>query len=259
MADSKSDVLIVEKDGPVRILTLNNPDMLNAMTDDLHEALTDVWVDLSRDREARAVVLTGAGRAFSAGGNLPAFNELTENLEYRRANMRTARLLVDHILGTHLPVIAAVNGPAVGLGCSIATACDLVLMAEGSYFSDPHVNVGLVAGDGGVVTWPFMMSLLKVKEYIFTGNRIPAETALQLGLANRIVPAESLLAEAVALAHDLASKPPQAIQETKRALNIHLQKAALSVLPFALSAEAESFTTPELLEAAATFREKRDK
>jgi enoyl-CoA hydratase/carnithine racemase len=173
--------------------------------------------------------------------------------------MRTARLLVDHILGTHLPVIAAVNGPAVGLGCSIATACDLVLMAEGSYFSDPHVNVGLVAGDGGVVTWPFMMSLLKVKEYIFTGNRIPAETALQLGLANRIVPAESLLAEAVALAHDLASKPPQAIQETKRALNIHLQKAALSVLPFALSAEAESFTTPELLEAAATFREKRDK
>lgn len=251
-----SNPLLIENDGPVRILTLNNPDMLNAMTDDLHEALTDVWVSLSRDREARAVVITGAGRAFSAGGNVPAFDQLMNDPEYRRSNMRTARMLVDHILGTHLPVIAAVNGPAVGLGCSIATACDLVLMAEDAFFADPHVNIGLVAGDGGVVTWPSMMSMLKVKEYIFTGDRIPAQTALELGLANRVVPKADLLDEARALAHKLAAKPPAALQETKRALNIHLQRAALAVLPYALSAESESFTTPEMLAAAAAFRER---
>lgn len=253
---SSSDLLLVENDGPVRILTLNNPEMLNAMVDELHDALTDIWVDLSRDREARAVIITGAGRAFSAGGNVPAFDQLTNDLNYRRANMRTAKMLVDNILGSHLPVIAAVNGPAVGLGSSLATSCDLVLMAEGSFLADPHIDMGLVAGDGGVVTWPFLMSMLKVKEYIFTGERVPAETAVNLGLANRVVPKDSLMTEARTLAHKLAAKPPQALQETKRALNIHLQKAALSVLPFALTAESESFSTPELLAAAEQFRQR---
>jgi enoyl-CoA hydratase/carnithine racemase len=256
MTDASAPLLI-ENDGPVRILTLNNPDMLNAMTDELHEALTDVWMKLSRDREARAVIITGAGRAFSAGGNLPAFNELTEDLEARRINMRTARHLVEQILGSHLPIIAAVNGPAVGLGCSIATACDLVLIADDTFIADPHVNVGLVAGDGGVVTWPFLMSMLRVKEYIFTGERIPAAMAVELGLANRAVPKDQLLDEARKLAHTLAEKPAQALQESKRALNIHLQKAALAVLPFALAAESESFVAPEVLAAAAAFREKK--
>src|SRR5690554_5689734 len=102
---TSSEMLLVENDGPVRILTLNNPEMLNAMVDELHEALTDIWVDLSRDRDARAVIITGAGRAFSAGGNVPAFDQLTNDLDYRRANMRTAKMLVDNILGSHLPVI----------------------------------------------------------------------------------------------------------------------------------------------------------
>jgi enoyl-CoA hydratase/carnithine racemase len=247
------EILQVEADGPVRIITLNNPDMMNAMVDPLHEALTDVWVHLSRDQEARAVVVTGAGRAFSAGGNIPGFLKNIEDLEYRRASMRTARLLVDHVLGCHLPVIAAVNGPAVGLGCSLAVACDLVLIADNAFMADTHVNIGLVAGDGGVVTWPFMMSLLKAKEYLFTGERIYAETAVELGLANRVVPADSLLAEATALAHRLAAQPPQALQETKRALNLHLQHAALRVLPYALSAESESFSTPEVHAAAEKF------
>ena len=151
--------------------------------------------------------------------------------------MRTARLLVDHILGCHLPVIAAVNGPAVGLGCSLAVSADIVLMADNAYLADTHVSIGLVAGDGGVVTWPFMISMLKAKEYLFTGDRIPAETAVEIGLANRVVPADSLMSEALLLAHRLAGEPAQALQETKRALNLHLQEAALRVLPYALSAE----------------------
>jgi enoyl-CoA hydratase len=249
-------ILKVESDGAVRIVTLNDPDKLNAMTDPLHEALTDVWVHIMRDADARAVVLTGAGRAFSAGGNVPGFLRNVEDVEYRRAGMRTARLFVDHILGCHLPVIAAVNGPAVGLGCSIAMSSDIVLMADTAYLADTHVAVGLVAGDGGVVTWPFMMSMLKVKEYLFTGERIPAQTAVQIGLANRVVPADSLMDEALLLAQKLAAQPPQALQETKRSLNLHLQEAALRVLPYALSAETESFSSPEVAATARKFAEK---
>jgi enoyl-CoA hydratase len=249
-------ILKVESDGAVRIVTLNDPDKLNAMTDPLHEALTDVWVHIMRDADARAVILTGAGRAFSAGGNVPGFLRNVEDVEYRRAGMRTARLFVDHILGCHLPVIAAVNGPAVGLGCSIAMSSDIVLMADTAYLADTHVAVGLVAGDGGVVTWPFMMSMLKVKEYLFTGERIPAQTAVQIGLANRVVPADSLMDEALLLAQKLAAQPPQALQETKRSLNLHLQQAALRVLPYALSAETESFSSPEVAATARKFAEK---
>jgi enoyl-CoA hydratase len=250
------EILQVTSDGPIRIITLNDPDKLNAITDPLHEALTDVWPHIMRDLEVRAVVITGAGRAFSAGGNIPGFIRNVEDVEYRRAGMRTARLLVDHILGCHVPVIAAVNGPAVGLGCSVAVSADIVLMSDAAYFADTHVNVGLVAGDGGVVTWPFMISMLKAKEYLFTGERIQAQTAVDIGLANRVVPADSLMDEAMTLARKLAAQPPQALQETKRALNLHLQEAALRVLPFALSAETESFSSPDVAATARKFAAK---
>jgi enoyl-CoA hydratase/carnithine racemase len=249
-------ILKVEAEGPIRILTLNDPDRLNAMTDPLHEALTDVWVKIMRDEDVRCVVLTGAGRAFSAGGNIPGFIKNYEEVPYRRAGMRTARLLVDHILGCHVPVIAAVNGPAVGLGCSLAVASDLVLMADNAFLADTHVNIGLVAGDGGVVTWPFMMSMLKAKEYLFTGERIPAALAVELGLANRVVPADSLMDEAMTLARKLCEQPSQALQETKRSLNLHLQHAALMVLPFAISAETESFSSPEIVATIENFKKK---
>lgn len=246
--------LLLESDGPVRILTLNNPDQLNAFVDPLHEAMEDVWAHLARDPECRAVVLTGAGRAFSAGGNIPGFIRDYEDPEHRRASLRKARRLIDEMLGFHIPVIAAVNGPAVGLGCSVATGCDLVMMAEGTYLADTHVSIGLVAGDGGAMSWPLMTSILKAKEYLFTGDRIPAQEAVALGLANRVVPAESLMTEAVALAHRIAALPPQAVQETKRAVNLHLQQAANLVLPFALAAEGESFGTEDIRKTIEKFR-----
>jgi enoyl-CoA hydratase/carnithine racemase len=249
-------ILKVESEGPIRIITLNDPDRLNAMTDPLHDALIDVWPKIMRDEEVRVVILTGAGRAFSAGGNIPGFIKNYEEVPYRRAGMRAARLLVDHMLACHVPVIAAVNGPAVGLGCSIAVASDLVLIADTAFMADTHVNIGLVAGDGGVVTWPFMMSMLKAKEYLFTGERIPAQLAVELGLANRVVPADSLMDEALTLARKLAEQPAQALQETKRSLNLHLQHAALKVLPFAISAETESFSSPEIVATIENFKKK---
>jgi enoyl-CoA hydratase len=154
------------------------------------------------------------------------------------------------------PVVAAVNGPAVGLGASIAISCDLVLLAESAWLSDTHVNVGLVAGDGGAAIWPLMMSLLKAKEYLLTGDRIPAAEAVSLGLANRVVADGQLMKEAMALAERLAAQPLQAVQETKRALNLHMQAAIALVAPFALSAEAESFATDDIKRTIENFKKK---
>ncbi len=238
--------LLVETDGPVTTLTLNNPDMRNAFLDDMHEAMQEIWLHLAADHSVRAVVLTGSGKAFSAGGDIPAFIRNYEDQDYRRLSLRGARRLMDAMAEFPKPVVAAVNGPAVGLGCSIAVGCDIVLIAESAFMADTHVNVGLVCGDGGAASWPLMMSLLKAKEYLLTGDRIPATVAVELGLANRVVPDDQLMTEALALAHRLAAQPRQAVQETKRALNLHLQAAISLVSPFALSAESESFGTDDL-------------
>ncbi len=238
--------LLVEADGPIRIITMNNPEMRNAFIDPLHEAMRNIWYEISRDRDARAVVLTGAGSAFCAGGNVPGFVRDYDDPEHRRQSLRDAQRLVDEMLRFHLPVVAAINGPAVGLGASVAVSCDIVLIAESAYIADTHVNIGLTAGDGGAATWPLLIGMLRAKEYLLTGERIPAKLAVEIGLANRLVADDQLMEEATALAHKLAALPPQSVQETKRALNLHLQQAATTVLPFALSAEAESFATPEI-------------
>ena len=248
--------LLVETDGPVTIITMNNPDMRNAFVDDLHEAMQEIWTHLAADHSVRAVVLTGAGKAFSAGGDIPGFIRSYEDPDHRRLSLRGARRLMDAMAEFPKPVVAAVNGPAVGLGCSVAVSCDLVLIAESAYIADTHVSIGLVCGDGGAAAWPLMMGLLKAKEYLLTGDRIPAAEAVAIGLANRVVPDDQLMKEATALAHRLASQPPQAIQETKRALNLHLQAAIALVAPFALSAEAESFATDDIRRTIETFKKK---
>ena len=170
--------MLIEADGPVTIVTMNNPEMRNAFVDPLHEAMTEVWAHLADDPTCRVAVLTGAGRAFSGGGNVPGFIRDYEDPEHRRKSIRHARRLMDAMAAFHKPLIAAVNGPAVGLGCSVAVNCDIVLIAERAFIADTHVSIGLVAGDGGAVGWPLMMSLLKAKEYLFTGDRIPAEMAV---------------------------------------------------------------------------------
>jgi enoyl-CoA hydratase len=164
------------------------------------------------------------------------------------------RVLIDEMLGFHLPVVAAVNGPAIGLGCSVAVLCDVVLIADHTFMSDPHVVMGMVAGDGGAVTWPLMMSILKAKEYLLTGDRIPADQAVALGLANRAIPAAELRSEALTLAHKLAGQPAQAVQDTKRALNLHIQRAVQAVVPFAAAAENESFMGDEVRRAVEKFK-----
>jgi enoyl-CoA hydratase/carnithine racemase len=245
--------LLVDKDGPVAIVTMNRPDQLNAFDSALHGSMERVWWQLGEDDDVRAVILTGAGKAFSAGGDVPGFQRTYESLALRRTQLRSALRLADEMVRFHKPVVGAINGPAVGLGCSTAVLCDLVLMSDKAYLADTHVAIGLVAGDGGAATWPLMTSILKAKELLFLGDKVSAEEAVRIGLANRAVPADELQAEALALAHRLAGLPAQALQETKRSINIHLQRAIHEVMPFALMAEGESFATDDLAETVRKF------
>ena len=177
--------LLVEADGPVRTVTINRPDQLNAVNAALHQALADVWRQLSADRGARVVVLTGAGKTFCAGGDFDWLSSFLTDDGARDESLRQGAQIIEEMLRFPLPVIAAINGAAVGLGCSIALLCDIVLISERAHLADPHVPVGLVAGDGGAALWPLLTPLMRSREYLFTGDRIPAAKAVELGLATR--------------------------------------------------------------------------
>lgn len=240
------DEILVASDGPVRIVTLNNPGGANAVNNAMHGAFARLWTTLGEDSEARAVLITGTGDYFSAGGNLVEWLEThVNNPVTRREGMRDARRIVRDMIDFPLPIVAAVNGPAVGFGCSIAVLCDITLMSDRAFLADTHVASGLVAGDGGSVLWPLMMSLMKAKEYLLLGERIPAAKAVELGLANRVVPHDAIKQEGLALAHRLAALPPRAVQDTKRTLNLHAERAVTAILDYGISAETECFTTEE--------------
>lgn len=233
----------VRAEGALRIITLNRPDALNAVNDNLHVGLAGLWRRLSENRSARAAVLTGAGRAFSAGGDFAYLAELAQDADLRAKTIAHGRDIVLGMARCRVPVVAAVNGPAVGLGCSLVALSDIVYIAPDAYLADPHVQVGLVAADGGPLTWPLHISLMLAKEYALTGQRIAAQRAVELGLANHV--AADPVAEAVACAQRIMKLPQQAVESTKRVLNIHLERAVLASLDYALSAEHQSFTTED--------------
>lgn len=240
------DVIQVEADGPIRIIRLNRPEALNATNHDLHEALAGLWPLLDRDLDARAAVLTGNGRAFSAGGDFNYLDDLVNDQDLRRVTLSSGRAIVSGMIRCRIPVVAAVNGPAVGLGCSLVAMSDVAIMAETAYLSDPHVAIGLVAADGGPITWPMLTSLMLAKEYAFTGDKISAERAAQIGLVNHVVPDAEVFDQAVAMAHRIAKQPRGAVEDTKRILNLQLERIVLGTVDYALSAEGRSFDSPEL-------------
>lgn len=233
----------VRADGPLRIITLNRPDALNAVNDDLHHGLAQLWPQLTADRTARAAVITGAGKAFSAGGDFAYLAELAQDADLRAKTIADGRELVIGMARCRIPVIAAVNGPAVGLGCSLVALSDVVYMAENAHLADPHVQVGLVAADGGPLTWPLQISLLQTKEFALFGTRISAERALALGLANHVV--ADPLTEAIAAAKKVSELPQKAVESTKRLVNIHLERAILASLDYAMAAEDLTFQSDD--------------
>lgn len=246
--------LLVEKVGSVHVVKINRPDQFNAVDEDLHHALAQVWRVLAADPEVRAVVLTGVGRAFSAGGDMEMFTRMIADPALRRTLFAEARSVFHEIIDFPKPLVSAVNGPAVGLGCSIALLSDFLIMGESSYLADPHVAVGLTAGDGGAAMLPLMIGMMKAKEYVLLGERITAASAEALNLVTRVVPDDDVLESAAALGCRLADLPSHALRSTKAAMNLHLSRAASGVLEFALAEEYACFGTDEFSDRVARFR-----
>lgn len=240
--------LLVEARGSVRVVTLNRPQAYNAANAALHREIARIWPELAADPGARAVVLTGAGAAFSGGGDLELLSAMSADPALRAEIMAEAGAIVRGMSALAVPIVAAVNGPAVGLGCSLASLCDLVVIEEHAYLADPHVSLGLVAADGGALTWPLLTGLLRAKEFILLGDRMPAADALRLGLANRVVPKGEALAAALALAERIVALPPQSVRETKALLGAALRGAVSTQLEGALASEAASFDEPAFQE-----------
>jgi enoyl-CoA hydratase len=251
--------MTVEADGPVRTVVLDRPAELNAINQPLHWALANVWQQLTADREARVVILTGAGRTFCAGGDFGWITSFLDDPVARDESLREGAQIIEELLRFPLPVIAAVNGAAVGLGCSLAVLCDIVLISETAHLADPHVTVGLVAGDGGAAFWPLLTPILRSREYLFTGDRIPAEMAVELGLATRTSPPEDLLPEARRLAQRLAGQPADALRGTKRVLNMHLSRALSGAMQAGFAAEAVTMQSAEHRERLLALRRKAER
>jgi enoyl-CoA hydratase len=251
--------LLVEKVGAVHVVSINRPEAFNAVDEAVHEAMTGIWRVLLNDEDVRAVVTTGVGKAFSAGGDMVMFGRLIENPEARAEQIADARTLFTELINFGKPLVSAVNGPAVGLGCSVALLSDLLVMGESSYLADPHVAVGLTAGDGGAAMLPLLVGMMKAKEYVLLGDKITAPIAKELNLVTRVVADDKVLEEALSLGERLAALPAQAVRSSKVALNMHLSRAALGVLEYALAAEYTSFSTQEFKDRVAAFRARSDK
>jgi enoyl-CoA hydratase/carnithine racemase len=243
---SVPDAIQVNDDGAIRVVRLNRPEQLNATNHELHEGLAYLWPQIDADPEARAVVLTGTGRAFSAGGDFEYIEELVRDEALRKLSLTHGRMIVTGMVSCRVPIIAAVNGPAVGLGCSLVALSDIAFMARSAHLADPHVLLGLVAADGGPITWPLMTSLMLAKEYALTGDRIPADRAAAIGLVNHVVDDDAVMDEAMACAKKIAKLPRRAVEDTRKVINLHLQRAVLATIDYALTAEHRSFDSPEL-------------
>ena len=256
------DELRVEADGPIRIVTLNRPEERNPASTAMLFALTHLARSLARDEDARAVVLTGAGKAFSAGGDFQHFVRCSQEPELSQATLDNSRHFIKAMVDLPIPVVAAINGPAVGFGATLAGLCDIVLIAEDAFFAEPHVNIGLAIGDGISVTWPLFMSLLKAKEYVLLGDRIPATDAVACGLANRVVAKEELMPEALKLAQRLAAQPRSALIHSKAALNLSIKAMMGNVLDYVLDnqlAQTQSAEHRQIVEAMIAKQKRNQK
>lgn len=253
----KYETIKFERQGKVLTMTLNNPDKLNAFDEKAHQELSRVFVDIAEDLESEVVVITGAGRAFTAGGNIGYMQDLRDNPALMHRTVREAKRIVFSLLDCEKPVITKVNGDAIGLGTTLALFTDVVIAADHAKLADPHNNVGLIAGDGGAVIWPQLVGYARAKHYLFTGESITAKEAADMGLIYKAVPAEQLDTEVDAYVDRLLKMPIQSIRWSKQTVNIGLKQLAHSMMDAGMAYEALAGQTDDHGEAIASFKEKR--
>lgn len=251
------DAVRVDHAGDIVVITLDRSERLNAVDAAMQADLIRVFRSVDVD-ESSAVVITGAGRGFCAGGDIKAMRGRRVTGSHRPAQVRSAgRRLVEAMLNVEKPMVAAVNGAAVGLGATIALLCDVVVMNAEAVIGDSHVNVGLVAGDGGPALWPLLVGPMRAKELLMTGRLVTGSEAAAMGLVSRAVAPDRVLDDAMAIARELAALPPYAVRATKSVVNRYLQWMAHEVMDVALAYEQISKASDDHQEALAAREEKR--
>jgi len=241
----------------IATITLNRPELRNAAHDPMHRELETVFSHVGEDDSVRAIVLTGAGESFCAGGDASSMNSGEFNPTGPRIPFNGVRRLVNHMLDVEQPIIGAINGDAAGLGATLALMCDVTYVADTARIGDTHVKMGLVAGDGGAVIWPALIGMARAKQYLLTGDWISGTEAERIGLVNFALPADQVLTEANAFARRMAAGAPMAIRWTKYSMNKLLREQVNLALDTSMFLEAATMGTEDLKEAAAAFLEKR--
>ncbi len=243
------------KNGVV-LITINRPEVMNATNARLHWELTQVWLTIDADPAARVALVTGAGRAFSAGGDISLVEDMAGNPEAAARTMREAADLVYNIINLDKPVISAINGVAVGAGLVVALLADVSIISETARFTDGHTRLGVAAGDHAAIIWPLLCGMAKAKYYLLTSEFIDGREAERIGLVSRCVPADKLMETALAVAEGLAGGSQHAIRFTKRALNNWLRQAG-PIFDQSLALEMLCFGFEDVKEGARAIREKR--
>lgn len=258
-----SELIKLEIDGPIATMTFQRPDALNALGDPGDgDAMAAACAEINANHEIRCAILTGAGRAFSAGGNVKAMQTRTGSFagspaEVREAYRANIHRLMRALYGLEVPLIAAINGPAIGLGCHVACQADVRLCAADSKFGVTFLRLGLIPGDGGSWLLPKAVGFSRAAELMFTGDVIDAETASAWGLVSRVVAPDQLMAEARALALRIAAQPAQALRMTKMLLRQAKVSTYDQMLELSAAAQGLMHHTDDHAEGVAALLEKR--
>ncbi|MEM6625805.1 MAG: enoyl-CoA hydratase-related protein [Pseudomonadota bacterium] len=245
------------RDGRVLTAAIAGPGKVNGVDGLMHEELARVFIDLQHDEGSDILVLTGEGRAFCAGGDFDWFKEQIEHPNKFRDIGWDAKRIVTTLLDVEKPIICRLNGAAAGLGATLALLCDIIIADETALIGDPHVKVGLVAGDGGAVIWPQLIGFARAKELLMTGDMLTAARALELGLINYAIPADQLDAKVEEMVEKLQSNPRWAVRWSKTVANIPLKAMAAQLMDASVAYESLTNMMSDRAEAVAAFIEKR--
>jgi enoyl-CoA hydratase len=240
----------------VLLVTLNRPEVLNAANVAMHREMSDIWSVIDDDDEVAVTVVTGAGRAFSAGGDLSMIEEMTRDYDALLVQWRDAGAIVERMLDARKPVVSAINGVAVGAGLAVALLADVSIAAESAKLSDGHVRIGVAAGDHAALLWPMLCGFARAKYYLLTADFVDGREAERIGLVSRCVPDDRVLDEALDVAERLAQGSATAIQWTRRVLNQHMRQN-LPLFGESLALEMLGFLGPDAREGVAALRERR--
>lgn len=249
-------ILFERREPHILWMTLNRPEVLNAADARLHTELVEVWHTIDGDPTVHVVVVTGAGRAFSAGGDLKLVEDAYQNYDEILRILDEARDLVYNILHCSKPIVSAINGPAVGAGLVVALLADISIAGEGARLADGHVRMGVAAGDHAAIIWPLLCGMAKSKYYLMTSEFVSGQEAERIGLVSLCVPDEQLLDKALEVAINLATGPRQAIRFTKRALNQWLLQAG-PIFDHSLALEMLGFFSEDMMAGVKGLRQKR--